>query len=741
MLLLKSLINFYRFNNVIILKVEIDYKIIFVFSVTALLIASSITALQFPLLNILGYEYSVFSAFMLSFCCGLSGTFFLKWNFDHRKIAAIQILFFFIPLVLGYLNSFLVKNCSLFEGLEFYFVFAGVSVVFGTSISYLSFCVHKKYLPIIFIQFFLMIFIWSVAVYYFHPQLYLFNPIYGFFPGFVYDEDITLTSTILLYRIGIFLISMLIILTCHRYSISKSSKKYNILLNRSLLVITLLISSLMFYFSDDLGLSTSINRLKKNLNNRMIDERFEFHFESDSVSEIQKKIIKIETDFYFEQLLDFFKTKPKNIIKIFLFESDESKKELLGTASADFTKPWLFQIYITRNNFKKVINHELAHIFSGEYSDNLFHVAHNLNLGLIEGAAMAAEWEWNERELHFYASNIFRFIGEFNPGHYFRGFNFAFKPSTMSYIVSGSFSRFLIDEYGIEKFGKVYATGDFENTYSINLRDLSARYINFIKSIKTVAKDSLSTEYYFKRQSLFEKECLRTIAKNTKQAYKLLTEKKYLEANVLFRKLWEKVRTPSIAYGILYSNLYQKKYKECAVFFEKELSKDSLSPIYISSYLLTSFAYGLTGRGDKAKMLLDYASKLNLNSEYNNAIQFRLRIIDSKEFIEKYLFNADQDEFAKELLKYYSDDSVVMTQLNKHLTPNERRKLFLIYFGNFWAFEKQFYSSLECEDYLQARTMVEVLQQSTLSEIEKNQLKLMKYILLNIDPQSADSLH
>lgn len=723
------------------MKVEINYKIIFVFSLTVLLIASSITALQVPLLNILGFEYSIFSAFFLTLCCGLSVTFFLKWNFVYRRIAAIQILFFFIPLVLGYLNSFLVKNCSLLEGLEFYFVFAGVSTVFGTSIGFLSFFLHKKYSPIIFVLFFLMIFIWSVVVYYFHPQLYLFNPIYGFFPGFVYDEDITLTSTILLYRAGIFLISMLIILTCHRYAKSKSSKKYNILFNRGLLFITLLIICLMIYFSDDLGWSTSINRLEKNFDNRMIDKRFEFHFESDSVSEIQKKIIKHETEFHFEQLADFFKTKPKKIVKIFLFESDESKKKLLGTASADFTKPWLYQIYITRDNFKKVIKHELAHIFSGGYSENLFHVAHNFNLVLIEGAAMAAEWEWNEHEPHFYASNIFRFIGELNPEHYFRGFNFAFKPSTMSYIMSGSFARYLIDEYGIEKFGKLYATGDFENTYSINLSDLSAQYIIFIKSLNTKAEDSLSTEYYFKRQSLFEKECLRTIAKKTKQAFKSLNEKKYLEANLLFRELWGTVRTPSIAYGILYSNLFQKKYKECIDYFEKDLFDNPLSPNYISSYLLTAFAYGLTGRDDKAKMLLDYASKLNLNSEYNNAIQFRLKIIDSKEFIEKYLFNTDQDEFAKELLKYYSDDSVVMTQLNKHLTPNERRKLFSIYSGNFWAFEKQFYHSLESEEYLQARTLIKVLQQSTLSEIEENKLRVMKYILLNIEPQRADPLH
>ncbi|MBU2447394.1 MAG: hypothetical protein KJ666_17725 [Bacteroidetes bacterium] len=723
---------FERQNAISFVNKLLQVKKVFLIIVPALIALASIITLQLPLLNILGFEYSIFSALLLTFFCGLCTAFFLKWNFEYKKIAAILSLFTFIPLILGYLNSFLVKNCSLLEGIEFYFVFTGVAVVFGTSIGFLSFFLNKKYSPIIFVLFFLTIFIWSVVVYYFHPQLFLFNPIYGFFPGFVYDEDITLTSTILLYRVVILLISMLIILTCHRYSKSNSFKGFNLLLNRGLLIITSLILCLMLFFSDDLGFSTSLSRLEKNFNSRKIDERFEFHFESDSLSENQKKIIKLETDFHFEQLTRFFQTQPKKIIKIFLFESDKSKKKLLGTAYADFTKPWLYQIFLTRDNFKKVIKHELAHIFSGEYSENLFHVAQNFNLGLVEGAAMAGEWDWNDKEPHFYASNIFRFIGELNPAHFFRGFNFAFKPSAVSYIISGSFARFLIDEYGIEKFGKLYATGDFANTYGINLSDLSERYLIFIKSLNTKAEDSLSTEYYFKRQSLFEKECLRTIAKKTNQAYKLLTEKKYLEANLLFRELWGTVKTPSIAYGILYSNLFQKKYKECIDYFEKDLFKDSLSPNYVSSYLLTAFAYGLTGRDDKAKMLLDYSLRLNLNQEYNNAIQFRLKIIESKEFVQKYLFHPDQVEFAKELLKYYSDDAVVMTQLYKHLTSNERKKFFSTYSGNFWVFEKQFFSLLDSGDFLQARTLVEVLQQASLSEIEKSKLMLMKYILSNI---------
>jgi hypothetical protein len=488
----------------------------------------------------------------------------------------------------------------------------------------------------------------------------------------------------------------------------------------------------MIYFSDELGFSTSISRLEKNFSKEKVDERFEFYFESDSVSLTQKKIVRLITAFHFEELVNFFQTQPTKIIKIFFFESNESKKRLLGTGSADFTKPWQYQIFLTRDNFRNTIKHELAHIFCGEYSENIFNVAHNNNLGLVEGAAMAAEWEWNEKEPHFYAANIFRYVDEINPSTFFRGFNFAFKPSNISYIISGSFARFIIDEFGIKKFANLYSSGDFENIYGLTLVELSKQYLKFIRSIKTYSRDSLSTLYYFKRQSIFEKECLRSIARSTKEAFAGLTEKKYFRAEKLFNELWKQVKTPSIGYGLLYSKLFQKKYHDCIDFFVKEIFSNTLEPSYVSAYLLTSYAYALTEQVEMAKWLLEYSLKLNLSPRYSNSTRFRLKLIESKELLEKYLFTNDQGQLANELLAEYVDNIIVMNQFHNYLKPEVKKKFLSIYTDNFWVFEEEFYNSLNSNDIAQAQNIVDVLNHAPLTEVEENKMQLMKFILSNI---------
>ncbi len=692
----------------------------------------SIISLQFPLLNLLGFEYSVVTAVFLSFISGFCTPLYLERGFQFSNVLKIQIAFFIIPLILGYLNSFLVKNCSMLDGLVFYFVFVGVSIIFGIAVGVLSYTMSKKYALLFFSVLWILIFCWSLVVYYVNPQLFLYNPIYGFFPGFVFDENITLSRTILIYRASIFIISILIIFTCFQ------KIKERIKIARSLFILSLLNIIAMIIFADDLGFSTSLSKLEAKFIKHETNPKFELNFESDSVTNVEKQIFQLTAEYHFNSLGEFFRIQPKKKIKIFLFETDKSKKEFLGTASADFTKPWQYVIFITKENFNDVIKHELAHIFCGEYSKNIFHVAHNFNLGLIEGAAMAAEWEWNDREPHFYAANIYKFIGGFDPTLFFQGFNFAFRPSTMSYIISGSFIRFIFDEFGIKKFPQLYATGNFKNTYGLTLEEIAQKYVEFIKTIQTNHADSLSTLYYFNRQSMFEKECLRAITKETKKSISLLTSKKYEEAEDYFLKLWKKVKSPSIAYGILYSKLYQKKYSECIDYFESEIVKNSFDVSLISSYLISSYAYALKGQVEEADSLLEFAEELRLNDEYINSIRFRKKIIPHKEIVEKFLFDEDRQSMIDNLVKLFKNDDVISNQFHEKLKHHDKVNFLKKYRNNFWVFEKEFYNSIKVSDFILASFILTVLQKVELTSIEKSKLLLMNYIYFKLSDYKSE---
>lgn len=62
------------------------------------------------------------------------------------------------------------------------------------------------------------------------------------------------------------------------------------------------------------------------------------------------------------------------------------------------------------------------------------------------------------------------------------------KTRKMFYILSYSFSKYLVDEYGIEKFMEVYESEDlytkYEEVYGKNLEELKSHWINYVRNYK-----------------------------------------------------------------------------------------------------------------------------------------------------------------------------------------------------------------------------------------------------------------
>ncbi len=154
------------------------------------LICLDILMLNIPLTKIFGYEFAAANSIILVILAGfytisLLNT-FAAFKPEHKKIAkrlflAFSILFV-IPLLIAILNSLLTINCSMKDGLEFYFVLALPAEFVGLFIASLSFSLLKKFPRILFVFLFIAIISIPFVEYYFNPQIYFYNPIFGFFP-------------------------------------------------------------------------------------------------------------------------------------------------------------------------------------------------------------------------------------------------------------------------------------------------------------------------------------------------------------------------------------------------------------------------------------------------------------------------------------------------------------------------------------------------------------------------------
>jgi hypothetical protein len=74
---------------------------------------------------------------------------------------------------------------------------------------------------------------------------------------------------------------------------------------------------------------------------------------------------------------------------------------------------------------------------------------------LIEGIAMAADPQYGENNIDFMAALAYNNGYKADLNRIYSHYNFFSQNSSLSYIYAGSFTKYLIDTYGIEKFKKV----------------------------------------------------------------------------------------------------------------------------------------------------------------------------------------------------------------------------------------------------------------------------------------------
>jgi hypothetical protein len=136
------------------------------------------------------------------------------------------------------------------------------------------------------------------------------------------------------------------------------------------------------------------------------------------------------------------------------------------------------EIYIQHEAWPHpVLRHELAHVFAGAAGDRLFRLSMAgviPQLGLVEGIAVAADRRVTGNVALHQSVRAMRQAGLLPPlEQVFSGLGFWALPSGRAYTVAGSFSRYLLTQYGAGKLLAVYHAGgrpqDFARSYGFRL--------------------------------------------------------------------------------------------------------------------------------------------------------------------------------------------------------------------------------------------------------------------------------
>lgn len=653
--------------------------------VLSILLLVSLVSTQIPLLNYLGFEFSTLISVLAGLMIGLWVVgFSLRgrrpgnpsqivnssdaapdvefWTLV-RQSATFATIALLIPLVVLTGNAVFVKNCSLFSGFLFYLLIPLPGVFFSVALALLASASFKRLRRTIFAALYFIILLYIAAVTFTGPQIFAFNPIVGYFPGITYDESLEFVDRLLLYRAGTIVASvalLLLALAIWRRSRSYSADKPSaslLLSARELAVLTIcvLTVTLLFFFSNKLGLSSSESQIKSSLGGVYETEHFVLVYPIDSVNGKQAGEIADLLEFYYFQLTRALRVQPVKKITTFLYRSVGQKERLVGAGRTNIAKPWLWQLHLNLSDINTSLRHELVHVMAAEFGFPLLRVG--WNPGLIEGLAVAVERVSYDEPIHQLAAMMYATGADPDIQSLFSVSGFFKAQQTVSYTLAGSFCRFLIDRYGLRRFKFVYRTGDFRGFYNRDLSSLLSEWRRFLSRYRFDESQKEKGAYLFRRPTIFAKECARVIASLNNETRRLAEEKNYAAALASADRSLE--LSTSIEAVLQRAVLLFKlqRFDEVIRFGEEKLADTSIAHTLLPLKLTVADAFLATGELTRARQLYEEILSTHLSLLWDETSAIRLELLRDSLLVQEmqpYLTSGLDDSLRLDLLKIVS---------------------------------------------------------------------------------------
>ena len=464
-----------------------------------------------PLLNVLQVEAAAVVAFAAFFVAGGAAIrAFQDETVPFRSVLWRQEAALLVPLAVLTIAQLWAPNCTFAQGLLFYVLFPGVTVVFAVALAYAlqGLSLSRPGLALAGIGGVIVVAgpLYDLGL---HPQFYTYNHVFGGVLGPIYDEHLAVRDGLFTFRGLTLLWALAAVLVGLR--LRGRGPRWG-------LPLCALAIGAVYVWAAPLGLNTPAWYLQEKLGGHTQTAHFDLYYDPE---EVDKRAIadlarahEAEYD-WVRQRLALEPPEQGERIQSYIYPSPDAKGRLTGARTTSVTPVWLDapQLHLLRSRVDASLGHELAHVVSRPYGLPLLNAS--WAPGLIEGwavaleppspvpspddlvrTAIAADTTTSLRgEADAVASRL-------SPWGFWTG------RGAVSYATMGSFVGFLLDRYGAEKLKKVYAWGHFNSVYGQSLDSLASDWAAHLRRMPVVARDAHRlVSRQFTRPSLFETRC------------------------------------------------------------------------------------------------------------------------------------------------------------------------------------------------------------------------------------------
>ncbi len=514
-----------------------------------------------PLFDLLGFEH----CFALGVAAGFAGAHLSAATVWDRRVRAArsdgeradarplaQVLrwwlsasvrtwaLLLLPLALVSLNALRVRNCNYAAGLAWFAALPVFSAAMGTAAGVCAGLLgdfRRRVVPTV-IAFTVVIasLLWAGWRFYSAPPIFAYDPFGGYFPGTLYDEEVTLRAPLYWARLyhlagaatALFACSVLLDGRRIRLRLSAARGRGGIALLATLAAVLALS---LHARGASLGFLLDARDVARALGAEKKTDHFVLHYAASGPWAKDLTLHTADFELRHRQLETLLGVTPTAPVHAYLFDSPAQKQSLMGAGHTFIAKPWRREIYLQADGWPHpVMMHELAHVFAGRFGDPIFGVSRRglaFNVGLIEGVAVAAAWSGNPLTPH----QLVKVMRDHKIEPPLSGVLslrfFGWNPS-QAYNVAGSFCRFLLEKYGAAPLRQVFhqagTPASWSAAYGRPLSALQSEWSAFIDTVEVPAADALVMHERLRRPGVFHKVCAHELALRREAAHRALGE-------------------------------------------------------------------------------------------------------------------------------------------------------------------------------------------------------------------------
>jgi hypothetical protein len=287
-------------------------------------------------------------------------------------------------------------------------------------------------------------------------------------------------------------------------------------LQKKLITGLALVSLLFSYINlDEAGIISPRDSIQAQLGGIHQTAHFDFYYAEDYYSEDEISYWAARHELHFEQITSLLNLHWPSDRKIesYLYAHAWQKKKITGAKFTSYVPIWLEQdqLHIAKQQLEGVLKHELVHVLSKQFGNNLFNGS--WSIGLIEGLAEGIAKDASSRStLHQIVAGEIPYpsADEMKSALSFSGFYGS--AGAISYTTSGSFVEYLLENYPPEYVKEVYPSGNFDRSGYPDFEKLVEGWHQTLDQTQLDSVDRQVSEFIFAQRSLFQKSCPHSVS-------------------------------------------------------------------------------------------------------------------------------------------------------------------------------------------------------------------------------------